>query len=199
MGCCLRHSFQQWVMCSDQYFKNGVVVLLHGPWSLSVWVADVDLHLNNGPLGLSHGSQIQSHPCTMGPPIAGGATHQVNPLKPHLLINYKITVCSRRPATQDNGPDPASSSHGLPPDEVQLPLHATLQRSLEHIEAFLADEAKEMGINLHRQVRRLRKSKNGFARKKSTSKHLQTKRQMRKMRMKIIGRATMSSCFEPVF
>ena len=46
--------------------------------------------------------------------------------------------------TQDNGPDSTSSSHGLPPEEVQLPLHATLQPSLEHIEAFLADEAKEM-------------------------------------------------------
>ena len=45
---------------------------------------------------------------------------------------------------QDNDPDATSSSHGLPPDEVQLPLHATLQPSLEHIEAFLADEAKEM-------------------------------------------------------
>ena len=45
---------------------------------------------------------------------------------------------------QDNGPDSTSSSHGLPPEEAQLPLHATLQPSLEHIEAFLADEAKEM-------------------------------------------------------
>ena len=45
---------------------------------------------------------------------------------------------------RDNGPDPASSSHGLPPDEVQLPLHAMLQPSIEHIETFLADEAKEM-------------------------------------------------------
>ena len=31
-----------------------------------------------------------------------------------------------------------------PSEEIQLPLHATLQPSLEHIEAFLADEAKEM-------------------------------------------------------
>ena len=45
---------------------------------------------------------------------------------------------------KDNGPDSASSSHGLPPDEVQLPLHAMLQPSIEHIENFLADEAKEM-------------------------------------------------------
>ena len=36
--------------------------------------------------------------------------------------------------------------HALPPDEVQLPLHATLQPSLEHIEHFLADEAKEMEL-----------------------------------------------------
>ena len=45
---------------------------------------------------------------------------------------------------KDNGPDSASSSHGLPPDEVQLPLHAMLQPSIEHLETFLADEAKEM-------------------------------------------------------
>ena len=42
--------------------------------------------------------------------------------------------------------DSGSSSHALPPDEVQLPLHATLQPSLEHIEDFLADEAKEMEL-----------------------------------------------------
>ena len=36
-----------------------------------------------------------------------------------------------------------SSSHALPPEEVQLPLHASLQPSLEHLEAFLADEKKE--------------------------------------------------------
>ena len=47
---------------------------------------------------------------------------------------------------QDNGPDSGSSSHALPPDEVQLPLHATLQPSLEHIEDFLADQAKEMEL-----------------------------------------------------
>ena len=47
---------------------------------------------------------------------------------------------------QDNGPDSTSSSHALPPDEVQLPLHAMLQPSLEHIEHFLADEAKEMEL-----------------------------------------------------
>ena len=45
---------------------------------------------------------------------------------------------------QDNAPDSTSSSHALPPDEVQLPLHAMLQPSLEHVEQFLADEAKEM-------------------------------------------------------
>ena len=33
-----------------------------------------------------------------------------------------------------------------PPDEVQLPLHAMLQPSIEHLETFLADEAKEMEI-----------------------------------------------------
>ena len=110
-------------------------------------------------------------------------------------------------AKKDNGPDPASSSHGLPPDEVQLPLHAMLQPSIEHIETFLADEFKEMEqlsaqrlrTNLHRQMKRLRKSKNVFARRKSMSKRLQSKRQMRRMRMKTLGRATVSSCFDPAF
>ena len=44
----------------------------------------------------------------------------------------------------NNGPDPTSSSHALPPEETQLPLHATLQPSIEQLEDFLADEAKEM-------------------------------------------------------
>ena len=38
---------------------------------------------------------------------------------------------------------PMSSSHALPPEEVQLPLHATLQPSLEHLDAFLADDKRE--------------------------------------------------------
>ena len=32
-------------------------------------------------------------------PFVGGATHQLNPLKPHLQRISKITVCSRKPAT----------------------------------------------------------------------------------------------------
>ena len=47
---------------------------------------------------------------------------------------------------QDNGPDSSSSSHALPPDEVQLPLHAMLQPSMEQLEHFLADEKKEMEL-----------------------------------------------------
>ena len=47
---------------------------------------------------------------------------------------------------QDNVTDSGSSSHALPPDEVQLPLHAMLQPSMEQLEHFLADEAKEMEI-----------------------------------------------------
>ena len=46
-------------------------------------------------------------------------------------------------ATRTMVPHPMSSSHALPPEEVQLPLHATLQPSLEHLDAFLADEKKE--------------------------------------------------------
>ena len=47
---------------------------------------------------------------------------------------------------QDSVTDSGSSSHALPPDEVQLPLHALLQPSMEQLEHFLADEAKEMEI-----------------------------------------------------
>ena len=47
---------------------------------------------------------------------------------------------------KDDGPGHASSSHSSPPDEDQLPLHAMLQPSIEHIEAFLADEAQEMEL-----------------------------------------------------
>ena len=47
---------------------------------------------------------------------------------------------------QDNVTDSGSSSHALPPDEVQLPLHAMLQPSMEQLETFLADEAKEMEL-----------------------------------------------------
>ena len=47
---------------------------------------------------------------------------------------------------QDSVMDSGSSSHALPPDEVQLPLHAMLQPSIEQLEDFLADEAKEMEI-----------------------------------------------------
>ena len=47
---------------------------------------------------------------------------------------------------QQNQSDSGSSSHALPPDEVQLPLHALLQPSMEQLEHFLADEAKEMEL-----------------------------------------------------
>ena len=47
---------------------------------------------------------------------------------------------------KDNGPGPTSSSHSSTTshDEVQHPLHALLQPSMQHIEAFLDDEVKEM-------------------------------------------------------
>ena len=43
-------------------------------------------------------------------------------------------------------PGQASSSHSSTPDADQLPLHALLQPSIESIEEFLADEAKEMEL-----------------------------------------------------
>ena len=44
----------------------------------------------------------------------------------------------------DKDLQPARSSHELQQDDVQLPLHEMLQPSIESIENFLADEAKEM-------------------------------------------------------
>ena len=53
---------------------------------------------------------------------------------------------ARWSSPQNDVMDSGSSSHALPPDEVQLPLHAVLRPSMEQLEHFLADEAKEMEI-----------------------------------------------------
>ena len=53
---------------------------------------------------------------------------------------------ARWSSKQNDVMDSGSSSHALPPDEVQLPLHAVLRPSMEQLETFLADEAKEMEI-----------------------------------------------------
>ena len=47
---------------------------------------------------------------------------------------------------QDGGPGPTSSARSstASQDDVQYPLHALLQPSMENIEAFLEDELKEM-------------------------------------------------------
>ena len=48
---------------------------------------------------------------------------------------------------KDNGPGQASSSHSsTTSDEVQYPLHAMLQPSMQNLEAFLDDEVKEMEL-----------------------------------------------------
>ena len=47
---------------------------------------------------------------------------------------------------KDDGPGHASSSHSSPSDEVQHPLHAMLQPSMQNIEAFLDDEVQEMEL-----------------------------------------------------
>ena len=44
----------------------------------------------------------------------------------------------------DKDPQPARSSHDLQQEDVQLPLRAVLQPSIQHLENFLADEAQEM-------------------------------------------------------
>ena len=53
---------------------------------------------------------------------------------------------------QQNQSDSGSSSHALPPDEVQLPLHAVLQPSMESVEEFLADEAKAKELKAFQEL-----------------------------------------------
>ena len=107
---------------------------------------------------------------------------------------------------QENGPDSTSSSHALPPDEVQLPLHAMLQPSMEQLEHFLADEKKEMELlaaqhllamsqnEPSKGVRRLLKKKNAFVKNSNMSNLFRTERQRKKTRTKTIGSSTGSSC-----
>ena len=54
-------------------------------------------------------------------------------------------------------------------------------------------------IILQQRVRRLRRSKNAFAKRKSMSKPSKSKRKMKKIKMTTTGSNTGSSCFEPVF
>ena len=53
---------------------------------------------------------------------------------------------------QQNQSDSSSLSHALPPDEVQVPLHAVLQPSMESIEEFLADEAKAKELKAFQEL-----------------------------------------------
>ena len=106
---------------------------------------------------------------------------------------------------QQNQSDSGSSSHALPPDEVQLPLHALLQPSMEQLEHFLADEAKEMEFlalntpwqcpskSLPRRARRLLKKKSASVLNLNMNKLFRTGRQRKKTRMKTTGGSTMSS------
>ena len=60
---------------------------------------------------------------------------------------------------KDDGPGHASSSHSSPSDEVQYPLHAMLQPSIENLEAFLADEVKEMELEAAQHLLTISQSK----------------------------------------
>ena len=111
----------------------------------------------------------------------------------------------------DNGPDSMSSSHALPPEEVQLPLHAMLQPSLEHIDAFLADEAKEMEQLAAQHLLTMSQNHPSTASETSSQEQerlrqeeeyeqaLKEQEEMKKIKMTTIGSNTGSSCFEPVF
>ena len=95
---------------------------------------------------------------------------------------------------QDNGPDSTSSSLHL---STLMPSLLMKQRRWNTWP--LSILAHCLRIILHQRVRRLRKSKNAFAKKKSMSTPSKIKRQMRRIEMKTIGSNTMSSCFEIAF
>ena len=76
-----------------------------------------------------------------------GVTSRLHMTRPHWVQErLRQSEAALWSGKQDNGPESSSSSHGLPPDEPQLPLHALLQPSMESIEEFLSDEAKEMEL-----------------------------------------------------
>ena len=78
---------------------------------------------------------------------------------------------------QNDVMDSGSSSHALPPDEVQLPLHAMLQPSIEQLEDFLADEAKEMEILAARHLLTMSQTKPSLSEDETSSQEEERLRQ----------------------
>ena len=75
-----------------------------------------------------------------------GVTTRLHMTRPQWVEQRLRSEAARWSDKKINGPGQASSSHSSQPDEDQLPLHALLAPSIESVEAFLADEAKEMEL-----------------------------------------------------
>ena len=82
-----------------------------------------------------------------------GVSTRVHMTRPQ-WVQHRIQEgeAARWSGSQQNQSDSGSSSHALPPDEVQLPLHAVLQPSMESIEEFLADEAKAKELKAFQEL-----------------------------------------------
>ena len=109
-----------------------------------------------------------------------GVTTRLHMTRPQWVTQKLRSEAALWSDKKDNGPGQASSSRSSQLDEDLLPLHALLKPSIESVEAFLADEAKEMELaaaqhlprclrtNLHRQVARLLMKRSVNARMRST-------------------------------
>ena len=75
-----------------------------------------------------------------------GVTTRLHMTRPQWVEQKLHSEAALWSSKKDDGPGHARSSHSSPPDEVQLPLHALLQPSLQNIEAFLDDEVQEMEL-----------------------------------------------------
>ena len=75
-----------------------------------------------------------------------GVSSRLHMTRPQWVEQRLQGEAARWSNKKDDGPGPASSAHStMPPqDEPLYPLHAMLQPSLQHINAFLDDEVKEM-------------------------------------------------------
>ena len=82
-----------------------------------------------------------------------GVSTRVHMTRPQ-WVQHRIQEgeAARWSGSQQNQSDSGSSSHALPPDEVQLPLHAVLQPSMESVEEFLADEAKAKELKAFQEL-----------------------------------------------
>ena len=75
-----------------------------------------------------------------------GMTTRLHMTRPQWVTQKLRSEAALWSDKKDNGPAQASSSRSSQLDEGLLPLHALLKPSIESVEAFLADETKEMEL-----------------------------------------------------